>query len=56
MLLRQLPCYDLQRLLNLFASLALAAPAFQTPYTLIANKTSDAVAAVTVVLSPGVGR
>jgi hypothetical protein len=32
----------------------LATPAFQTPYTfLIPNKTSNAVAAVTVVLSPG---
>ena len=37
MLLRQLPCYDLQRLRNLLAALALAAPAFQTPYILIAN-------------------
>jgi hypothetical protein len=57
MLLRQFPCYDLQRLRNLLAALALAAPAFQTPYTFpIPNKTSDAVAAVTVVLSTGVGR
>ena len=31
MLLRQLPCYDLQRLRNLLAALGLAAPAFQTP-------------------------
>ena len=44
MLPRQFPCYDLQRLRNLLAALALAAPAFQTPYILIANKTSDAVA------------
>ena len=57
MLPRLFPCYDLQRLRNLLAALALAAPAFQTPYTFpIPNKTSDAVAAVTVVLSTGVGR
>ena len=57
MLPRQFPCYDLQRLRNLLAALALAAPAFQTPYTFLSpNKTSDAVAAVTVVLSTGVGR
>jgi hypothetical protein len=54
MLPRQFPCYDLQRLRNLLASLGLAAPAFQTPYIfLIPNKTSDAVAAVTLVLSTG---
>ena len=54
MLLRQLPCYDLQRLRNLLASLGLAAPAFQTPYTFLSpNKTSDAVAPVTVVLPVG---
>ena len=35
MLLRQLPCYDLQRLRNLLAALALAAPAFQIPYRLM---------------------
>ena len=56
MLPRQFRCYNLQRLRNLLAALALAAPAFQTPYILIANKTSDAVASVTVVLSTGVGR
>jgi len=45
MLPRQLPCYDLQRLRNLFAALAMAAPAFQTPYTFLGpNKTSDSVA------------
>jgi len=61
MLPRQFPCYDdQQRLRNLLAALALAAPAFQTPYILIANKTSDAIAVtvnpvapVTVVLPVG---
>ena len=51
MLPRWFPCYDLQRLRNLFASLGLAAPAFQTPYTFLSpNKTTDAVTPVTVVL------
>ena len=31
MLPRQFPCYDLQRLRNLLAALALAAPAFKAP-------------------------
>ena len=54
MLLRQLPCYDLQRLRNLLAALALAAPAFQTPYIyiLITNKTSDATAVTVNPVAP----
>ena len=48
MLLRQLPCYDLQRLRNLLAALALAAPAVQTP----ANKTSDAIAVTVNPVAP----
>jgi len=31
MLSRQFPCYDLQRLRNLLAALALTAPAFKAP-------------------------
>ncbi len=52
MLPRQFPCYDLQRLRNLFASLGLAEPAFQTPYILIANKTSDAIAVTVNPVAP----
>ena len=52
MLPRQFPCYDLQRLRNPLAALALAAPAFQTPYILIANKTSDAIAVTVNPVAP----
>ena len=57
MLLRQFLCYDLQRLCNLLPALRWLCQRSRHRYTfLIPNKTSDAVAAVTVVLSTGVGR
>jgi len=46
--------YYSKSLKNQDAALAMAAPAFQTPYTFLSpNKTSDAVAPVTVVLPVG---
>ncbi len=57
MLPRWFPCEDLQRLCNLLPALRWLCQRSRHRYTfLIPNKTSDAVAAVTVVLSTGVGR
>ena len=54
MLPRQFPCYDLQQLRNLLPALRWLRQRSRHRYTfLIPNKTSDAVAGVTVVLPPG---